>query len=266
MTSDEFKHLIPEYLSGSMSPEDRMTFETRMAADSELRREMLELESIWKELGELEQAQPSAALRARFYGQLHEKTVRRARLAQGGFAWWKPGLTGLVRQALVAAALFFLGLYVGRERTGGDVSAGQVAQLHTQVQELRQTMALSLMDRQSATSRLEGVSWSMQVDRLDPELLAALVQALDHDPNINVRLASLDALEKFTRDAEVRKALVGSIRQQDSPLVQIALIDSLVHIGDRNAAGELRTLTKNSNLNAAVQERARWGLQKLALN
>jgi HEAT repeat protein len=122
------------------------------------------------------------------------------------------------------------------------------------------------MDRQSATSRLEGVSWSMQVDQLDPELLKALLEALNHDPNTNVRLASLDALEKFTRNKDVRQALVNSIRQQDSPLVQIALIDSLVHIQDRGAADELRKLTQDRALNSAVQERARWGLQKLSLN
>lgn len=266
MTSEEFRHLIPEYLAGRLSPEEKSAFEGRLASDSELRREALELESVWKELGEIGEEEPSPILRARFYQRLHEVTVRRSRVAEGGFAWWKPGLTGLMRQALIAAAVFVLGLYVGREKAGSSTPGSQLAQLHSQVQELRQTVALSLMDRQSATSRLEGVSWSMQVDHLDPELLSALVQALNHDSNINVRLASLDALEKFTRDGDVRQALISSIRQQDSPLVQIALIDSLVHIRDRNAAEELRKLTKDNDLNAAVQERARWGLQKLALN
>jgi hypothetical protein len=266
MTSEEFRYLIPGYLSGSLSPEEKRTFEERLAVDSELRRELAELETVWKDLGDMEQEQPSPFLRARFYQKLNEISNRENRLARGGFAWWKPGLAGLVRQTLVAAALFVLGLYVGHRGLDGSVSNGQVAQMRTQVQELRQTVALSLMDRQSATSRLEGVSWSMQVDHLDPELLSALVHALNHDPNTNVRLASLDALEKFTRDKDVRQALVNSIRQQDSPLVQIALIDSLVHIQDRGAAGELRKLTKDKDLNAAVQERARWGLEKLSLN
>jgi hypothetical protein len=265
MTSEEFHYLIPGYLSGRLSPEEKRLFEERLATDGELRRELAELEAVWKHLGEVEQEQPSAFLRARFYQKLNEISNREARLARGSFAWWKPGLAGLVRQGLVAVALFVLGLFVGRERSGSP-SGKQIAELHTQVQELRQTVALSLMDRQSATSRLEGVSWSMQVDRLDPELLSALVHALNHDPNTNVRLASLDALEKFTRDKDVRQALVSSIRQQDSPLVQIALIDSLVHIQDRGATGELRKLTEDRGLNAAVQERARWGLQKLSLN
>jgi hypothetical protein len=265
MTSEEFRYLIPPYLSGALSPREKSAFEERLAADSELRREVAELEAVWKDMGEIERERPSPFLRARFYRKLNEVSSREARLAKGGFAWWKPGLAGLVRQALVAVALFALGLFVGREKAGNP-AADQMAQLRNQVQDLRQTVALSLMDRQSATSRLEGVSWSMQVNQLDPELRNALVQALNHDPNTNVRLASLDALEKFTRDKDVRQALVNSIRQQDSPLVQIALIDSLVQIQDRGAAGELRKLTEEKGLNAAVQQRARWGLEKLSLN
>ncbi len=265
MTSEEFRYLIPEYLTGGLTPEEMKTFLDRIAIDPELRHEVAELEAVWKDLGEVKQEQPSPFLRARFYRRLDDLSHREARLAKGTFAWWKPGLAGLVRQGIVAMALFALGLFVGREKSEAP-SRSQVAELHTQVQELRQTVALTLMDRQSATSRLEGVSWSMQVDQLDPELRNALVQALNHDPNTNVRLASLDALEKFTRDKDVRQALVNSIRQQDSPLVQIALIDSLVHIQDRGAAGELKKLTEDRALNAAVQERARWGLQKLSLN
>jgi anti-sigma-K factor RskA len=265
MTSEESRYLIPAYLSGGLTAEEKRIFEEQLTTDGELRRELAELQGVWKDLADMDEEQPSPFLRARFYRRLNEVSNREAKLAQGGFAWWKPGLAGLVRQALVAVALFALGLFVGREK-GNHPTADQMAQLHNQVQELRQTVALSLMDRQSATSRLEGVSWSMQVDQLDPELRNALVQALNHDPNTNVRLASLDALEKFTRDKDVRQALVNSIRQQDSPLVQIALIDSLVHIQDRGAAGELRKLTEEKGLNAAVQQRARWGLEKLSLN
>jgi HEAT repeat protein len=104
------------------------------------------------------------------------------------------------------------------------------------------------------------------VERPDPELLSALSDTLNHDSNVNVRLSALDALEKFSGEASVRKMLVNAIRQQDSPLVQIALIDALVHIRDNNAAGEFKKLTNDNGVNATVQQRARWGLEKLRLN
>jgi HEAT repeat protein len=132
------------------------------------------------------------------------------------------------------------------------------------VQILRQTVALSLLERQSATSRLEGISWSSRVEHPDSDLVSALLSTLNSDPNINVRLSALDAVEKFSGDPTVRKALVESISHQDSPLVQIALIDAVVHMRDDTAATELRKLTGDREVNAAVRQRAEWGLQKLS--
>jgi hypothetical protein len=187
-------------------------------------------------------------------------------MERGAFAWWKTGLSGLVRQATFALALVSLGWYIGRGSSPGHVSTEQVAQLHSQVQDLRRTVALSLLERPSATSRLEGVSWSTQVDQLDPQLLSALVDTLNHDPNTNVRLSSLDALEKYAGSEAVRKALLDSMRSQDSPLLQIALIDALVHARDRSAAPAFQKMSKDSALNASVKERARWAFDKLTMN
>ncbi len=186
---------------------------------------------------------------------------KRKRGASGtAFGWWKQGL---VLQVAGALALFLGGIFVGRLNTPRGVAAGEVAELRTQVQGLHETVALSLLQRQSATSRLEGISWGSRVDQPDDELLSALVRTLDHDPNTNVRLASLDALEKFSGEAMVRRALVDSLAVQDSPLVQIALIDALVHFHDKAATGQFRKLTGDEQVNVAVRQRAQWGLEKL---
>jgi HEAT repeat protein len=160
--------------------------------------------------------------------------------------------------------LFSAGLLVGHLQPERQKPSGEVEQLQTQVQSLRQTVALSLLERQSATSRLEGVEWSNRVERPDGELLSALLNTLNNDPNVNVRLASLDALEKFADENSVRKGLVESMSTQDSPLVQIALIDAMVRMRDRDVKNELRKLTHDSEVNAAVRQRAQWGLEKLS--
>lgn len=263
MTFEEIRLLIPQYLSGQLKPEERAIFEARLNASPELLIEMEELRSLWDELASIPEERPSEALRARFYQKLNAITGERRRISDGGFAWWKSGLQGLVRQSAIVIAVFALGLFVGRARFPGSTSTQDVKRLDTEVQTLRQTVALSLLDRQSATSRLEGISWSSRVARPDTDLVSALLSTLNHDPNINVRLAALDAVEKFSGDPNVRSALVGSIPQQDSPLVQIALIDAIVHMRNNAAAGELRKLSGDAAVNAAVRQRAQWGLQKL---
>jgi hypothetical protein len=226
--------------------------------------ELEELRSVWEALGSLPEEQPSPGMSARFYQRLNDLNHGHAVSNASQYTWWKPGLSGLVRQAAVVAALFCLGIYVGRVSVTRTSPKDGASELREQVQGLRQAVALSLLDRQSATSRLEGITWSNRVDHPDTDLISALQNALNHDPNINVRLASLDALEKFSFEPSVRRALVSSLPAQDSPLVQIALIDGLVQMRNRSAEGELRTLSRNAQADAAVRQRAQWGLQRLS--
>jgi HEAT repeat protein len=100
---------------------------------------------------------------------------------------------------------------------------------------------------------------------LDRNVSSALLAALNHDPNVNVRLSAVDALEKFASDASIRAALVDSIAVQESPLVQISLIDALVQIADRDSAPELRRIAADEQVNSNVRGRARWALKNFGL-
>lgn len=259
MTSEECRLLIPQYLSDQLTAAERKLFEAHLNANAELRMEVEELRSVWEGLKMLPEEQPSAAMRARFYQRLNA-LARDSRLSpQPRLGWWDRSWA----KVLTVGAVFLAGIYMGRVSASQHASADELAQLRGQVQGLRQMIALSLLDRQSAASRLEGVSWSYQVDRPDREIVTALLTVLNHDPNVNVRLASLNALEKFGHDEAVRKALIESIPIQESPLVQISLIDVLVHVRDNDAARELRKLVGDTEANVAVRQRAQWGLAKL---
>ena len=264
MTPEEYRQQIPEYLSGRLSPSETQLFEAQLATNQSLRTEVEELRAIWTELSLVRGPEPSAAMRARFYQHLQDVQSGRSAVPRGAFLWWKPGLSGLVRQVAVVLALFCVGIYVGRVSVRPQSSSPEMAQLQTQIEGLRQTVALSLLERQSPASRLEGVSWGSQVKHPDNDLLSALISTLQHDPNVNVRLAALDALENFSGEATVRQALIGALGKQDSPLVQIALIDALVHLHERSAAGEFRKLSAEPNLNDAVRQRAQWALHNLS--
>ena len=266
MTSEQLRQMIPEYLAGRLGPAETEFFEAEMRTNAELQIEVEELRPTWQSLGAIPAPQPSAALRARFYQRLHDLQSGRSPAVRGGFAWWKPGLSGLVRQIAVVLALFCAGMYAGRltmSGSGSGASNGDASQLRAEVQSLRETVALSMIDRQSPASRLEAVSWGSQVEHPNRDLMGALISTLEHDANTNVRLAALDALEKFSNEAQVRQVLVDALAHQDSPLVQIALIDALVHMRERGATGEFRKLSRESDANAAVRQRAQWALDTM---
>jgi HEAT repeat protein len=129
---------------------------------------------------------------------------------------------------------------------------------------MRQLVTLSLLQQQSASERLKGVSWSYQVPQSDTEVLAALLQTVNQDASVNVRLAAVDALRQFRSSPVMRKGLVNSLAKQSSPLVQIGVIDLLVELNEKPAIAPLNRLLESSDLDPNVRHRAKWAVQQLS--
>src|SRR5438128_11544340 len=109
--------------------------------------------------------------------------------------------------------MFATGLLLGRflperpqaDRTDGGTNVRALAQLREEMSSMKQLVTLSLLQQQSASDRLRGVEWSCRLAQPDEHVLSALLRALDSDPNVNVRLAAIDALHRFASDATVRQ-------------------------------------------------------------
>src|SRR5205823_2534784 len=120
-----------------------------------------------------------------------------------------------------------------------------------------------LMQQESAGNRLRGVNWSYQLKQPGQELLAALLDTLIHDSNVNVRLATVDALRQFVDQPVVRKGVIEAMRKQASPMVQVALIDLAVDLHAKESISALREFTQDQKIDVAVRDRAKKGLAEL---
>ena len=128
---------------------------------------------------------------------------------------------------------------------------------------MRQLVALSLMQQHSASDRLRGVNYAYRAEQSDPQVLGALLTTVDHDPSVNVRLAAVDALRNFTDSPVGRNGLVHALSKQESPLVQIAILDEIVAVRERSGVSAIQTLLSDQNLNPQVRQRAQWALKQL---
>jgi hypothetical protein len=221
----------------------------------------------------MSEPEPSPAMRARFretlaaYEEGFQDAQRRQAMAvpaKSRWAPWWPSRPAL--QVAFAAGLAVVCVVAGRYTAPGPPAptvSPEIAQLRTQVENLRQMVALSLLREQSPNARLRGVTYSYQVSQPDEQVEQALLHAVNHDPNVNVRLSAVDALAKFAVRPDVRHALADAIPVQQSPLVQIALIDLLVQVRDREAAPALRQASQNKDLDEAVRQRAAAGLERM---
>jgi hypothetical protein len=168
-----------------------------------------------------------------------------------------------------AAALVVVAFLAGRFWPGSagapqePVAAGNLAELHAEIRQMREMLTLSLMQQQSATERLRGVSGSVQIDQPGIEIVRALLDTLMHDPNVNVRLACVDALRRFSGQDAVRRGTIQALSESSFPLVQIAIIDFIVETKDHQALDALQRLAQDAKANEAVRGRAVWGIQQL---
>ncbi len=230
-------------------------FAAHLASCEACRSEMSRIGALWRSLDLLPREEPGGKVRERFYEMLGAyRQGLAAAEPRKAYAWW---------QIAAAAALLAVGLGVGYAVRGNGQPPQEVSQLREEVASMRQLVALSLMQQQSASERLRGVTWAYQAEPSDREILGALVSAVNHDTNVNVRLAAVDALRRFSASPETRRAVVEALPSQTTPLVQVALIDLLVDFKERSAEGVLKTLAENRDANAGVRQQAQWALEKL---
>lgn len=160
-----------------------------------------------------------------------------------------------IRYALTAAALLagvIIGFVLPEKQTGQN---NDITGLKLEVNQLRETMMLTLLQNEAPTERLKAVSYSDEFDQYNKKVINALLTALNEDDNINVRLATVEALQKYTSEPWVREQLVKSIALQSSPLVQVALAECMVSIKEKSSIGELEKLVRNKETPEPVKKR-----------
>jgi len=146
--------------------------------------------------------------------------------------------------------------------------AARKNQVGSQVQKMegmqvRQVLLAKLENRTSPASRIAALSRIDKPDAVSHDVVDVLVKTLDSDPNSNVRLAAMDGLSKFYRESYVRKQLVNSLKKQQDPVVQIALISLLTKMRESAILTELESLVKDDNTMDAVKESAYNGIFEL---
>jgi len=62
----------------------------------------------------------------------------------------------------------------------------------------------------------------------------------------------------------VKDRIVQSLAGQESPLVQVALIDLLVGIREKRAVDAFKTLIQNEKLNPDVKKKAEFAIKQLS--
>lgn len=141
----------------------------------------------------------------------------------------------------------------------------EIASLRREMKMTQELVILGLLKNRSASERIKGVGYVATLDQPKPAVIEALIKTLREDESLNVRLSTIETLERFRKEAQVRNSLMAQLEKSDEPIEQTALIEALVRMRVRESVSVFEKLQKSENTDEGVKLLARSGAGELAM-
>ncbi|WP_214073251.1 zf-HC2 domain-containing protein [Mucilaginibacter sp. dw_454] len=260
MECEKLEGLFTGWAAGSLTKAEKEQMERHLDTCAGCREELAGMQLLWSTMGDMKAPEPSANMQVKFEAMLNTfkadaaEKQRRSLKVWLGQLWANQPRWPMSYNIAVILVSFCCGYFVFMVGKGGQQTE-QLQALSSQVHELKQTMTLAMLENPSASERIKGVSYTAEMKRVDPQVIEALLTTLDNDPNVNVRLSTLDALTHLVNYPDVRAGLIRSITEQDSPLVQVAIADVMLKLQEKQSVGSLKKLLKQKDLDNGVREK-----------
>lgn len=258
MDKQKWEGRLIDYIDGRADATERAAIENELLHNEAVRNLYNQLTEVIGAMNEARVLEPSGKLKANFEQALQEEIASQAKPTKTVF------FSPIVYRVAAGFVLLMVGLAIGYKINQSNVEADRLARLEKELEANRQMM-LAMMDNQlSASQRMIGVSVAYEMEKPDDEIVNVLVKTMNEDINTNVRLAALDALGKFSNEEQVRNELIGSLKTQKDPVVQIALIQLLVKMKEKGVLNQLEKITRDAGTMKAVKDEAHAGILKLS--
>ena len=261
MSCKENESIIIEYVDGNLTPEASVELEQHIAMCQSCKNNLRETQAFLKDIKAVEPALPSDGLRTSFLEMLEEeKKLQKPKLRElktESSLSWKTAFQ-------IAASILLL---VGGFLWGGHMKNQEVTQqitlLNQEAKSLKQDMTLALLDNQSASKRIKAVNYTEEIVRPDTKILEALIDRMNYDANINVRLAAAEALSRFANNERVKEAFIQALTTENNPSIQIAVIEFLVKVHDQRAKVPMQVLLEKTDTPGYIKDHVNEGLVSL---
>ena len=271
MECKDYREQFASLLTESLDESKRREIESHMDGCTDCRIEFEAAKKIWDLMSEIPQPEPSETMRSDFdamlshyKGELVVKKNPNGEWIKKLREYWSLQAQPRLAFSLLLITLGLIGGYLLHEPGQSAVSYNrQIDSLSSQVSDMKQIMLLSLLHDPSASQRIRAVSYTDEISNVDLKVIDALFTTLNGDPNVNVRLATLEALIKLSGEPRVREGLVRSIDLQDSPIIQSAIADAMVKLQEKSSVKSLQKLLKRKGLNQMVKINIGKSIQKL---
>lgn len=257
------KDLINKYRSGRLSAEEEKLLDRYIEIGKVSLEELEDLKSIKANFEALPTPEPSQSMSDTFYANL-EAARQKEQQPKALGNWFAQLWTGQPALRWVySVGLVVLGVGLGYLLRPDGEDNRKLENLSAEVSEMKEMMMLTLLDKESPSDRLKAVNLTSELPDASVKVTEALLKTLNNDENVNVRLATLEALYPYASHPQVREGLIKSIAMQESPLVQMALAEMMVALQEKRSVENLEKVLKNKNTPPEVRERIEKSIEVL---
>lgn len=266
MKQEQFDIWMMEYLSDSLEEVERKKFEDFLDSNPMYREQFEKLNETWGQLDQMSVTEPTEEMDDRFFAMLHGEIEKTESTQPKSWNWlaslaeilWKP-------QVAYGILLLVMGLgfgYFFKAGTANTVVETQVVS-NPETENVREQLVLTLLEQPSANKRLQGISEVNKIQKVDDKVISALLQTLNNDTNVNVRLAAIESLTNYLENPTVREGLVQSIVKQDSPIVQVTLANLMVALQEKKSIEPFKTLMRSQELDTSVKQKLETSIKSI---
>ncbi|HKJ33148.1 MAG TPA: HEAT repeat domain-containing protein [Balneolales bacterium] len=265
MIDEKYTELVTAYLDGTLDEQQKTRLDEYLEKGLINRDELNRMVQLQHQMQEVTVPEPSSLMQSGFYDQLESFKRETTKQSVPG---WMEKWNILKRQLMLprlamGLAVLMIGIVIGVLFNTNLRYKKQLNNLSQEVTSMRSMMVVNMLNQPSSFERLKAVNISSTIDHTDDKVIDALLKTLNNDPNVNVRLATIDVLVQHGSNPKARAGLVRSITHQTSPLVQAALADAMVALQDTSSVKELRELLKRKDLNQTVKNKIHTSITKL---
>jgi HEAT repeat protein len=184
-------------------------------------------------LSELPAIEPASDIAERFHDQAAAHAVRFVAPSR----WWTVALAAALVLAIGS------GWWIDRQHQAAAIVR------------LQSDLAIA-MKSQSAVTRTQAITVAGESGAHDDAVSRALVDALVHDPNANVRVAAAEALGRIGTSATLTAVAREAVASERSPFVQAALLDVARRMSSSDRQALLRAMLAQPDLDQSLRDEA----------
>jgi hypothetical protein len=267
MKCEDVEARIIDYLDKKLGEEESRAIESHIEKCERCLDDLNETQKLLSSMAGSEMEIPDESLRINFYSMLQKEAGKnKTKYISTGNIPSKGRFPRIILSIAAGAALLICGSLVGAFITAGiknSQSVKDLAQLKTEVEQLKRTAMFTMLKEESSSYRIQAVNYADDMKNPDEKVIAVLLNTLNHDKNVNVRMAAAYALAKYADQKTVSDSLVESLSAQVDPILQVTLINILVERNEKGAIRPMQQIISNSGTLKEVKAVAEKGIKTL---